>query len=67
MMTPPTRTPRSAVSAPGRARARLARALLRGGAALALALALTACDKCGRLTPVNKPWSTACESGPAQR
>jgi len=44
---------------------RIARLSVRCGALLAVALSLAACDKCGRATPINKPWSSACESGPS--
>ncbi|GHE68063.1 hypothetical protein GCM10019059_29900 [Camelimonas fluminis] len=44
---------------------RAARITVRCGALLAVALSLAACDKCGRATPINKPWSSACESGPS--
>lgn len=46
---------------------RAARITLRCSALLVMALTLAACDKCGRPTPINKPWSSACESGPATR
>lgn len=47
---------------------RVARVAVQCGLLLTLGFALSACDKCGRSTPINKPWgSAACDSGPSTR
>lgn len=54
--------------APGLQRNRILRVGVQCGIVLAMGFMLSACDKCGRSTPINKPWSlAACDSGPSTR
>lgn len=62
----------AADQSPAQRTAPFTRTMVRCGLLIALALSVAGCDKCGRATPINKPWSmlwstTACEAGPTTR